>query len=199
MANYTRKYSDAQRRAIAADIEATAGTPEGSYRQIASRHGCAVATVQRIAEENNLGDRWKDGQHQTAAATSVNQTNGAQRRAALQLDLLDDAQALRARLFGDVTHLNVVKGYPPGNVDDDEPRGIGPLPEYVEHTVLPAGPREWRDTMSAIGIASSKSVELARLEAEQAGTGTAGALLDQFLGALVKDRQERTPPPSEDG
>jgi transposase-like protein len=33
------KFSPEQRAAIAADIEQTAGTPEGSYRKIAARHG----------------------------------------------------------------------------------------------------------------------------------------------------------------
>lgn len=193
MANRTKKFTDAQRAAIADDIRATAGTPDGSYRKIAARHGCGVATVQKIAAENNLADAWQDGQAQTAAATSVKVSNAAERRAMLQLDLLDDAQALRAKLFGNVVHLNVVKGYPPGTGDDDADRGggFGSLPEYVEHTVLPAGPREWRDTMSAIGIASSKSVELARLEAEQAGEGAASGLLEQFEKSLREARQRR--------
>jgi hypothetical protein len=72
------------------------------YRQIAARHGCAVATVQTIADENNLRDRWQDGQQQTAA-TSVKQSNAAALRADLQVDLLGDVAKLRDRLFGDVT------------------------------------------------------------------------------------------------
>lgn len=179
MANHTRKFTPAQRKAIADDIRQTAGTPEGSYRQIAKRHDCALGTIQNIAREYGLTDAWQEGQQQTAAATSVKQSNAAERRAALQLDLLDDAQKLRAKLFGDVVHLNVVKAE-------------GPMAgEYVQETALPAGPREWRDTMSAIGIASSKSVELARLEAEQAGTGQASGLLDQFMESLRAARAAR--------
>ncbi len=186
MANHTKKFDDAWRARIIQDIRDTGGTPDGTYRKLGARHGCAISTVQKIAKENNLLHLWAEGQAATAAATAAKVTNAAERRAALQLDLLDDAQKLRSKLFGDVVHLNVVKR-------------DGPMAgEQVEETVLPAGPRDWRDTMSAIGIASSKSVELSRLEAEQAGTGATGALLDQFLGALVRDREERTdPPPSE--
>ena len=179
MANHTRKFDDAQRKAIADDIRATAGTPEGSYRQIAKRHECALGTIQNIAKEFELTDAWQDGQAQTAAATSVKVSNGAERRAQLQLDLLDDAQKLRSKLFGNVVHLNVVKR-------------DGPMAgEQVEETVLPAGPREWRDTMGAIGIASSKSVELARLEAEQAGTEKSTGLLEQFMQSLRDKRAQR--------
>lgn len=178
MGDRTRRLTDDQRAAIAADIDQNAGQPGGSYRDIARRHDVALGTVQKIARDNGLGDRWQEGQAQTAAATSVRQSNAAAKRAQLQEDLLDDAQKLREKLFGDVVHLHVVKLE-------------GPMAgETVEETRLPAGPREWRDTMGAIGVASSKSVELARLEAEQAGTGTAGALIDQFLGALVRDRQQ---------
>jgi hypothetical protein len=186
VANLSKRIPDAKRAEIAEDIRQTAGTPEGSYRALSKRHGCAVATIQKIAREHDLGDAWQEGQAQTAAATSVKQTNAAALRAALQVDLLDDAQWLRSKLRGNVIHLNVVK-------NSGDYAG-----ESVEQTELPAGPRDWRDTMGAIGVASSKSVELSRLEAEQAGTGAAGALIDQFLGALMTDRTQRTdPPPSE--
>ncbi|MBP2331245.1 transposase-like protein [Kibdelosporangium banguiense] len=182
------RLSDELKAAIAEDIRATAGTPEGSYRKIAGRHGVGLASVQKVAQQNGLADAWQNGQQQTAAATSVKQTNAAERRAQLQLDLLGDAQELRGRLFGYVTHLHVVK-----NMGEN-------AGESVEHTELPSGPREWRDTMSAIGIASSKSVELARLEAEQAGTGQASGLLEQFFQSLERDRAERDKQtPSEQG
>jgi hypothetical protein len=179
VANHTRKFTDAQRKAIADDIAATAGTPDGSYRKIAARHGCAVGTVQKIADENNLRDRWQDGQQQTAAATSVKQSNAASLRAALQVDLLGDVAKLRGRLFGGVVHLNVVKAE-------------GPMAgEYVERTELPAGPRDWRDTAGAMAALIGKSVELARLEAEQAGEGQAAGLLEQFERSLRDARQRR--------
>lgn len=187
MANRTTKFTPEQRAAIAEDIRQTAGTPDGSYRAIAKRHACAVATVQAVADENDLRHLWQDGQAKTQAATSVKVSNAAERRARLQLDLLDDAQALRAKLFGDVTHLHVAK-------DPGEMAG-----ETVVQTVLPTGPREWRDTMSAIGIASSKSVELARLEAETAGEGQASGLLEQFEKSLRAAREAREQAPTSEG
>ncbi|HEU5475691.1 MAG TPA: hypothetical protein VFV67_34050 [Actinophytocola sp.] len=171
--------SDELRAAVAADIEATAGTPDGSYRKIAGRHSCSVATVQKVAEQAGLKDAWQAGRAQTAAATEVTRTSAAAKRAQLQLDLLDDAQALRKKLFGDVVHLNVVK------------EGGQFAGESVEETVLPAGPRDWRDTMSAIGVATSKAVELARLEAEQAGTGQVSGLLEALEIGLRDARHRR--------
>lgn len=179
MANYTRKFTDAERKAIAADIDQTAGKPEGSYRLIAERHNCSKNTVQNIAKEYGLEDRWRAGQAQTAAATSVNQSNAADRRARLQLELLDDVDELRQKLFGDVVHLHTAKNE-------------GPMAgERVEQTILRAGPRDWRDTAGAMAALIGKSVELARLEAEQAGTGQASGLLDQFMESLRAARQQR--------
>ncbi|ALG07651.1 hypothetical protein [Kibdelosporangium phytohabitans] len=170
---------DEKRAEIAEDIRRTAGTPDGSYRKIAARHSVGVATVQTVAKENGLADAWKDGHEQTRAATEVKTANAAARRAQLQVDLLGDAQELRERMFGNVRHLHVVKVA-------GEFAG-----ESVEHTVVPTGPREWRDIMSAIGVASSKSVELARLEAEQAGAGQASGLLEQFERSLRSARVAR--------
>lgn len=173
------RLSDEQKAAIADDIRTTAGTPEGSYRKIAKRHGVGLATVQKVAKDNGLADAWQAGHEQTKAATEVKTANAAAQRAQLQVDLLDDAQQLRGKLWGNVRHLHVVK-------NAGEFAG-----ESVEHTIVPTGPRDWRDIMNAIGIASSKSVELARLEAEQAGTGQASGLLEQFFQSLERDRVER--------
>ena len=179
MANHTRKFTPEQRKAIADDIRNTAGTPEGSYRAIAKRNQCALGTIQNIAREFELTDAWQDGQAQTAAATSVRQSNAAERRARLQHELLDDVDGLRERLFGEVIHLNVVKAE-------------GPMAgEYVNKTVLNSGPRDWRDTAGAMAALIGKSVELARLEAEQAGAGAVSGLLDQFMAGLDAARKAR--------
>jgi hypothetical protein len=176
VANHTRKFTPAQRKAIADDIRATAGTPEGSYRQIAKRHDCALGTIQNIAKEYGLTDAWQEGQQQTAAATSVKQSNAADRRAALQLEFLDDVAKLRSKLFGEVVHLNVVKNE-------------GPMAgERVKETYLRAGPRDWRDTANAIAALTGKSIDLARLEAEQAaGEGEGAALLRAIAESLGRN------------
>lgn len=62
------KFTPEQRAAIAEDTRQNTGGPDGSYRDIANRHGCSVATVQKIAKENGLADRWHAGQQRTAAA-----------------------------------------------------------------------------------------------------------------------------------
>jgi transposase-like protein len=179
VANRTRKFPPEQRAAIAKDIKDTAGTPEGSYRKIAARHGCSLDTVQKVARENGLADRWQEGQQQTAAATSVKQSNAAERRSQLQLELLDDIAELRSRMFGDVTHLHVVKL-------------AGPMAgEDVEQTSLPAGPRDWDSTMRTIGVAAARMLDLARFEAEQAGTAQSAGLLEQFMQSLRAKREQR--------
>lgn len=179
MANRTRKFTPEQRAAIAEDIRQTAGTPDGSYRAIAKRHDCALGTIQNIAREFELTDAWQEGQQQTAAATSVRQSNAAERRSQLQVELLDDIAELRSRLFGEVTHLHVVKL-------------AGPMAgEDVEQTALPAGPRDWDSTMRAIGVAAARMLDIARFEAEQAGTTQSAGLLEQFMQSLRAKREQR--------
>ena len=102
-------------------------------------------------------------------------------------DLLEDAQWLRSKLRGNVIHLNVVK-----NAGDYSG-------ESVEQTELAAGSREWRDTMGTIGVTSSKSVELARLEAEQAGAGEVTGLLEQLMQSLHADRAVRDQQAADEG
>lgn len=173
MANHTKRISDEKRAEIVADIKENAGKPGGSYRDIAQRHSVANGTIQAIARANGLADRWKAGQAQTAAATSVHQSNGAERRAQLQLEFLDDVAKLREKLFGEVVHLNVVKA-------------AGPMAgEYVEQTTVHSGPRDWRDTAGAIAALTGKAIDLARLEAEQnTGEGEGAALLRSIAESL---------------
>ena len=45
----TRRIPDAVRQAVIADARRTLGTPEGSVRQVAARHGVSQASVRRIA------------------------------------------------------------------------------------------------------------------------------------------------------
>lgn len=173
------RLTDEQKAAIAEDIRRTAGTPEGSYRKIAKRNEVGVATVQKIAKDNGLADAWQAGQQQTAAATSVRLTNVAARRTELEARLVEQAHDLLDRIHDDVTHLNVVK-----NMGEN-------AGESVELTVLPPGPRDWKDTMSAVGTASTKSVEIAKHNADQANTGQATSLLRDFMDGIRKRRAER--------
>lgn len=159
-----------------ADIQATAGTADGSVRKIAARHGVGMTSVRRIAEQHGMSDAWAGGAERVHNANVVKAATVAQKRADLQMDLLDDAQELRERLFADVIHLNVVK--------------VDMHLEEVQQTQLPAGPGEWRNTMTAIGIATDKAIQIAKLENEQAHTGQVSGLLEEFVAALKADLPE---------
>ena len=154
--------TDQQRADILADIQATAGTADGSVRKIAARHGVGMGSVRRIADAAGCGDAWESGSQRTAAANGQKREHLAQRRLELQSGLIDDAEHLRAKLFDKVTHLNVVR----------QSAGPGESYEIVEQTVLDAGPQDWRATMGAIAQAAGRIAELARLDAEaNAGEG----------------------------
>ncbi|GLW91792.1 hypothetical protein [Actinokineospora globicatena] len=179
MSGFQPPLDDAVRDAIIADIRETAGTTDGSVRRIAARHHVGMGTVRRTATAAGLADAWRDGAHLTEAANAQKAAHLAERRNQLQADLLDDAEELRERLLGHVTQLHVVK---------DE----GPMAgERIEHTTLPAGPRDWASTMQAIAAAARVSIDLARLEAENSGTGAASGLLDQFEQSLRTARHKR--------
>lgn len=167
--------TDQQRAEILDDIRETAGSTDGSVRRIAARHHVGMGSVRRIADAAGIGDAWESGSQRTAAANAQKAVHLTQRRLELQSGLIDDAEDLREKLFGNVVHLNVVRR-------SDEP---GMSYEVVEETVLPAGPQEWRVTMGAITSAVGRTVELARLDAEQAGgEGEGAAALRAIAEAL---------------
>jgi hypothetical protein len=145
-------------------------TPTPTQRAIAREFGVSVSTVYRVAADYDLADAWEDRRDRTEAATAARAADLAKRRTELQVGLLDDIAELRDRLFGDVTHLHVVKS--------DQ------FSEDVRETVLPAGPAEWRATMGAITAAAQQTANLARLDAETAGAGQASGLLEQFEQSL---------------
>jgi uncharacterized protein with GYD domain len=162
------------REAIA---EAIRRTPTPTQRAIAREFGVSVSTVYRVAADYDLADAWEDRRDQTEAATAARAADLSKRRTELQAGLLDDIAELRDRLFGDVTHLHVIK------VDMGS--------EDVRETVLPAGPAEWRATMGAITAAAQQTANLARLDAETAGAGQASGLLEQFEQSLAAARRDR--------
>lgn len=172
-----RELTPDQRAAVVEDIRANAGTADGSVRIIAARHQLSMRGVRIVAEQNGLADAWSSGAARTAAATAVNIITNAELRADIERGLLEDVQELRDRLLAEVTHLHVVK---------DQPEGDGWGGEHVEHTTLPAGPAEWRATMSAIGTAMTAANNIARLTAESAVSGQATGLLDAFATELTK-------------
>lgn len=178
--------ADHIREAVAEDIIALAGTPEGSVRAIAHKHRIGKTTVGRIADEYGLADAWAENTSQTEQATATRRAHIARQRALLQEDLLDAAADLVNRLHQEVIHLNVVKR-------DGENAG-----EYVEQTELAPGPAEWRSTMAAISAATRSAVDLAKLDNDTSRTDATVGLLDQFAADLARDLgNEEDPPASE--
>ncbi len=179
------RLSDHLRAQVADDIRAHAGTPEGTVRALATKYGISKASVGRIADLNDLSDAWSSATHRTEAATAARSAYIARQRASLQEDLLDTAAGLLDRLHDNVIHLNVVKS---------EGMGAG---EYVEHTALPAGPGEWRQTMNAVQAAVAQAVALAKLDNDTTTTDKIGGLLDQFMDDLATERTNEETPPDE--
>ena len=187
---------DEVREEIAAYIREHAGTPKGTVRAIANRWGIAKSSVGRIADLPNLSDAWTEGVAQTAAATAARSAYVARQRAALQEDLLDTAADLIDRLHDNVVHLNVVKCLADSPGDDDRPPSpFTPTVEIVEQTVLPSGPAEWRQTMTAVQSAVSQAVALAKLDNDTSTTNSVTGLLDQFAADLARDLGDDESPP----
>jgi hypothetical protein len=164
-----------KRAAIADAIRQPDGPP--SFAELCAHFECSRDTIVKVAESIGMRDAWEHRRAQTEAATASRAAILAERRTQLQTDLLDDIQKLREKLFGEVTHLNVVK--------------VDMGTEEVHHTVLPAGPADWRATMGAITGAVQQTVNLARLEAENSGTGAASSLLEDFEASLRQARHDR--------
>lgn len=162
-------------------IRQRAGTPDGSYRALAAEFDVSKRVVELTAKRHGLGDAWAAGRPQTENATAQRRANLAAKRAEIEDGLLDDIVELRAKLWDDVTVHGVGT--------DRDPDG-GQQARMITKE-LPAGPSAWRETMSAIGTASKASTDLARLAAEQAGSGQASGLLDQFERSLADARRAR--------
>lgn len=177
-------------RAVVEDIRAHAGTPEGSVRAIARRHGVSKSTVGRIADDHGLGDKWADGTAQTQQATETRMAHVRRQRALMQEDLLDKASILLDRVDDPVTHLNVVKCAPMVGDSEDEPDPFIQT-ERVEQTVLPPGPGDYRAMAAAITSFTKAAVELAKLDVDTSATNSTVGLLDQFAADLAAERAAR--------
>ncbi|MGI5418669.1 helix-turn-helix domain-containing protein [Actinomadura luteofluorescens] len=165
----SRALTDADRQRVA-QLHA-----EGKSRnEIARAISRAQSTVSKIARELGLSfDRSR-----TAEATRVKVVDAKARRAQLKLDLLDDAERLRLRLWEPAT---VVLSTPKG-------------PARVTLDLPPA--RDARDIMGAVQAAVRSHVDLDRLDVSD-GAENAKSMLGQLGEALqiVVDQAEQTEPP----
>lgn len=112
-----------------------------SLNQIAKDCGVAKATVSKIAKEAGLSDAFD--RSQTEAATQAHAADARSRREKLKLDLLSDAERLRARAWDEYEVI----------VDS---RTDGPQTMTLDLPPL----QDVRAAYAAIGIAIDKSVRL---------------------------------------
>lgn len=148
-----------KRAAILADIQA--GTK--SRNQIARDHSVSVGTVSNIARDAGLTDAFD--RTQTEKAARAREVDAKALRAQLKLDLLEDAQKLRARAWA------------PYEVVVSTPQGAD--------TVMLSEPplNEVRAAYTAVGIVVDKSLVLERHDAVD-GAGGAKSMLANLADAL---------------
>jgi hypothetical protein len=77
--------------AIAADLRATIGTPEGSQRRVAKRHGVGVGTVAKISKACDF-EVCERAHERTELATRASAVDKAARRAEIESMLLERAR-----------------------------------------------------------------------------------------------------------
>jgi hypothetical protein len=101
-----------QKAAVLADLRATSGTPEGSYRKVAKRHGITEASIRRIVVASDH-DVPAEARARTQNAIERRALSNADRRKELAERLLAEAQAalddmqngsiVHASSFGEIT------------------------------------------------------------------------------------------------
>lgn len=157
---------DATREAIRADIEATAGTPDGSVRKIAARHDVSTATVRRVAKAAHLVDPWsRDSTEKASRARSVDlaaeRLRLQERWARKANEALDRSeQACTVFSFG------------------------GQFNEYAEHTMELPPAADYRSFVTAAAVATDKMVALAKYDAGDDGVAAAVSTIENIMDAL---------------
>lgn len=163
---------DKQRAAILQDIRAG----QKSRNQIARDHNVSVSTVTGIAKAENLTEAFD--RSRTEKATRAREVDAKALRAQLKLDLLEDAQKLRARAWA------------PYEVVVSTPQG-------AETVILSEPPlNEARAAYTAIGIAIDKSLVLEKHDATGGDSG-AKSMLDALAEGIRRFAQSDEPPTPE--
>ncbi|MBA9003748.1 helix-turn-helix domain-containing protein [Thermomonospora cellulosilytica] len=153
-----RPITDHDRRRVA-ELHAAGKTRNEIAREI----NRAQSTVSKIAAELGLTfDR-----RRTAEATRAKQADAKARRAQLALNLLADAERMRAQLWEPATIYNF------GGKDND----------YNERQVDKPPPRDQRDIAHTTGILIDKHIRLIEVDADQ-GIDDGKAMLTQLATAL---------------
>ena len=163
--------TDEDRRRVA-ELHA-AGLSRNAISREISR---SMATVTKIAQELGLSfDRAR-----TAEATRVKQIDAKARRAELAALLLEDAHRLRAQLWEPCTVYNF------GGKDNTFAAAQAPEPS----------PRDKREIMAAVGLASERHERLVTMDADH-GVQDGRDMLTGIAEALGQAwRREQEPPPA---
>lgn len=143
-----------RRASILADIEATAGTPDGSVRKIADRQSVSTATVRRAAEAAGISDAWS--RDKTLNASRARAIDGQALRTQLAMDHLSDAVRIRERLW--------------------EPAEMVTATGQVVSLTLPPA-RDVKDFMQSVGSALKISMEVEKHDQGDQGAEDAKSML----------------------
>jgi transposase-like protein len=163
----------AVRAAIVADLRATVGTPEGSIRRVAERHGVSRQSIVRIAADEGVS--WSDeGRHKVENAVEARRKTNAELRSALAERLLGVAN----RALSDMDSPAVIYNF--GGKDNS----------YNERTVERPPTADQRNlaTIAAIAIDKHKVLDMYDADARS------GAMLDRWLGAMIGEDPNGSPP-----
>lgn len=163
-----RRWTDEEQTAL------EAGHAAGkTLNAIAKALGRSTGVVHRAATAAGL----RFDSTRTAAAVKAHQSSAAERRARLQLDLLEDAAKLRAQLFAEAEYVDH------GGKDFVEVRWTRDRPVFTDQLKI----------MQATGVAIDKHLKLVEHDAA-AKAGPAVGLLQRTAHALgLHDAQDAQP------
>jgi hypothetical protein len=161
------RISEDVKAAVLADLRKTTGTPEGSCRKVAERHGIGMTVVREIAKAASLsfGVDAHAARARTKSACEVNEFTNAQLREQLSARLLREAKALLDWL-NEPVH---VYGFG------------GQYHSFAEADASSPSPSDKRQLITAAAIALDKHVVLERFDS----AGAAGQQADLLLKLLT--------------
>lgn len=159
------RLTDAQKAAVLADLRATLGTPDGSYRRVAKRHGITEASIRRIIAASDL-DAVPESRARMEKAIERRALSNADRRAELAGRLLAEARAA---------------------LDDMQNGSIVHASSFGEITFAQASrvlPRDRQALMTTAAIALDKHRMLDQYDSAAAGAAAVDLWLQGMIGGV---------------
>lgn len=162
------RMEDSKREQILADIEATAGTLDGTVRKIADRQGVSTATVQRVAKAAGLTDVWS--RDTTQKGTQARQADLAEIRSLTAARFLQEANKMLDRLN-----------------EPCEVFAFGGSEGRFSSEVLHRPPsQEARNFMTAAAVALDKHLLLDKHDSDDKGGAAVDAWLRHVMGGVTE-------------